>query len=203
MNAITVCVNYDDLLALTLPRMLEHFERVTVVTDPGDVGTLETVAACGGELFITDAFYRDGAVFNKGAALDEALFFASGWLCVLDSDIYLPRQMDLQVHRGFLYSPHRRLMDEPGEMPPESEWKQFKPGPEYRSNEFAGYFHLFHMDDAGDGPWYESEQWKTAQGCDSMFTRRWNKPMLRMPFEVLHLGTPVVNWHGRMSPRWG
>ena len=204
MNAITICVGYDDFLRHTLPRMQSHFESVTVVTSLDDNRTISVGGACHANVRRTDAFYAAGAVFNKGAALDEALRgINGGWVCVLDADIYLPSTMDLAViSRGALYSPFRRLMERPGTIPPDDQWGKLDPGPEYTNNEYAGYFHLFHLDDIGPPPWYEENIWRTAQGCDSMFTNRWRFPKLRLPFEVLHLGTPVVNWKGRVSPQW-
>ena len=40
MNAILVCVDYSDLLAITLPHNRHHFNKVMVVTTPEDKDTI-------------------------------------------------------------------------------------------------------------------------------------------------------------------
>ena len=222
MLAIVTCVNYDDFLRITLPRTLEAFDEVLVVTTLEDNRTRNHVKrlrkGMGRKLMCwpTHAFHRHHATFNKGAALDEAIACSHGdWICVLDADILLPEKMDLSgIQRGCLYSPRRRMMWDQGPIPPESEWNALEHGPEDRNDirfrhqfgsgvGYAGYFHLFHADDLGPLPWYESDTWKSAQGCDTEFTMRWpSQQFRRPPFEVLHLGQPRVNWNGRVSERW-
>jgi hypothetical protein len=88
MIGLTVCVDYGDLLAVTLPRNARGFERVVVATTEADRATLDIVADVPNAVaFTTDAFTRDGATFNKGLAIEEAIEFfgreSLGWLCLL------------------------------------------------------------------------------------------------------------------------
>ena len=117
MNGITVSVDYADLLAITLPRNAKHFGKVLVVTTEGDGDTLSVVAGIpNAEVFVTDAFYRDGADFNKGLAIEEGLdvLGREGWLCSFDADILIPKTWPTPpVIRGrteTLYAPHRRIV---------------------------------------------------------------------------------------------
>lgn len=204
MNALTISVGYDDLLALTLPRMAAVFGRVCVVTDPHDHATV-LLAESRDNVFAhqTDAFYRHGATFNKGAALEEgfALLGRDGWLCVIDADVVLPAGADFSgCEPGFLYTARRRMCDNPREWNSSGDWSQFAIGPD---REWAGYLQAFYSEDAVlfDRPWYD-QTWRHAGGCDSSFQSRWEASKRRLlPFEVLHLGPHSLNWWGRTTPR--
>lgn len=207
VKAITVCVGYDDFLKLTLPRIVMHVTKLLVVTSPDDVRTKELVLLYPDkvELFVTDAFYRDGAHFNKGLAMEEGfdVLGRSGWILVLDADIVLPEvipPLDLTV--GKMYTPSRRIMSNVDGL---TETPTVSPDTlplRYEVGNF-GYFQLFHADDPAITtlPWYGID-WNHAGGCDSVFEKRWDKSdRLRMPFEVIHLGDPDANWYGRTRPR--
>ena len=214
MRAIIVCVDFSDFLRLTLPRTMGLFDYVTIVTSGDDTETVETGFRAFSEadddcamlsFIATNEFYLNGAPFNKGAALDYAIeSHTNEWVCILDADIFLPRQMDLSgIKRGHLYSPQRRMQKEPGPVVPESTWCELPQGPECRNGEYGGYFPLFHAGDIGQPPWYSSPMWRTAQGCDTVFTDQFGpRYCRRLPFEVLHLGETRVNWGGRVSRRW-
>lgn len=206
MRAILVCVDYADLLEITLPYNRQHFEEVCVVTSFEDERTLQVCSRINGvRVFVTDAFYRDGAKFNKWLALELALdeFGRYGWLCLMDADVLWPKQVDFgQLQIGKLYTPRRRMMEDivHSQIPPESSWKVFPTHPQER--EFAGYTQLFHADDLvlGPAPWHETN-WRHAGGADSFFQAKW-KPenKIRPAFEVLHLGPAGKNWCGRSTP---
>lgn len=209
MNAILTCVDFADILAVTLPRMVEVFANVLVVTSHRDEETYSLAYRTGGATpYRTDAFWQGGASFAKGHALEEGLCFLgkAGWIAILDADILLPADVDLSgVEEGNLYSPFRRICETQEEFG--QDWSSYPRGPERLNQEFAGYFQLFHADDPvleGGRPWYISDTWwKTAQGCDTDFYRRWPRGSLkRLPFEVLHLGPVCQNWSGRRSPQW-
>lgn len=123
MNALIVCANYDDFLAITLPCNRRHFDRILVVTTPQDHAT-QLLADSQDNTFChtTDVFGRiplgikplplpigyqalkaamvartgGQVVFNKGAAIEEGLdvLGRSGWICLLDADVILP-EIDL------------------------------------------------------------------------------------------------------------
>ena len=228
MNALLVSVDYADLLAITLPYNRHHFDRVVIVTAPGKPDT-EVAHAHGAEVFITDAFYRRGAVFNKWLALEEGLDWMgrSGWICLMDADVLWPKWVSDRpgegaiwryLRPGFLFGALRRMWDgwprypewlvplgphalTPPVIPPEIEWQRF---PLHRNvAEWAGYTQIFHAGDPvlGSPPWHEVD-WAHGGGSDSMFQRRWPlERKVRLPFEVLHLGPAGANWCGRATVR--
>lgn len=204
MKALTVCVEFDDLLALTLPRALRYFAKVLVITSPADLATQGLVrATLGAQLLVTDAFYRNGAQFNKGLALEEGFdnLGRDGWLCVFDADTVLPDDLVLpEISAGYLYCPRRRICQQPADWEPGADWASY---PIFQDPEHAGFCQFFHASDPvlQSRPWYGTN-WKTAAGCDSTFQARWARDRrIWLPFEVLHLGEPAKNWCGRCTPR--
>lgn len=209
MRAITVSVEYADLLNLTLAYNRHHFEEVMVVTTPQDDATQRVATRNKAELFLTNAFYENGAYFNKWLALEEGLdkFKREGLLCIMDADVLWPQSLmgweeppQLSVRWGTLYSPQRRIWEDVhAGIPREQEW-QFLPL--FRDFEFAGYSQIFWADDPHlpPAPWHELD-WNHAGGADSSFQRLWpNKYKIRPPWQVLHLGRPGTNWTGRTTP---
>lgn len=204
MKGLTVCVEYDDLLAITLPRAARHFEQILVVSSPDDLATAHLVARIPeATLFQTDAFYRYGASFNKGLAVEEGfeVLGREGWICVFDADVLMPAEMDLRgIKPGYLYSPRRRICAHLTEWNAEIDWTVY---PQFGDCEHAGYFQLFHAEDPvlQTRPWYGTH-WVHAGGCDSDFQAKWpSAQRIWLPFHVLHIGPVAENWMGRCTSR--
>lgn len=209
ITAVIVSVDYADLLQLTLPYNRHHFDRVIVVTSPNDFDTQRVAVSHHATPFATDAFYRDGAAFNKYRALEEGLDFAGrdGWICLLDADILIPRGANSRlvgnrpIEVGTLYSPLRYMMPSIPTLPPsESKWSQYPLHPQ--TVEWAGYFQLFHGSDPAlpTPPWHSIDLTSAGTG-DSLFQSLWKREnKVRLDFNVLHLGPAGVNWMGRVSP---
>lgn len=204
MRAILVCVDYADLLAVTLPYNRHHFDDVAVVTSSGDTKTLQVAREHGAQVIVTDLFFEAGAVFNKWKALEYGLsqFGRQGWLCLMDADVLWPKQLPPGIYfrQGYLYTPLRRMFTDTSKpLPPESEWGNY---PIHRNiAEWAGYSQIFHASDPvlGPAPWHEIN-WRHAGGADSFFQQKWPADRkVRPRFEVLHIGEAGVNWCGRAS----
>ena len=213
MKAITVCVQYDDLLAATLPGNAKHFDEVLIVTAPNDLATAELVNRAMGirtkigglpQLFQTEAFYHNGADFNKGASLEEAfdVLGRSGWFCLLDADTVLPPTIDVDGFEvGHFYNPRRRWCDNPRDWDGGYNWSQHR---QVREVDMGGYCVFFHADDPvlQTKPWYPTD-WRHAGGGDTIFNYKWDKEHKHRieTWEVLHLGPAYTNWFGRTSDR--
>ena len=100
MRAIMVAVDYTDLLAVTLPYNIHHFEEVWIVTDEKchkevvDVAwQMDNPHKVGITILATGLFYADGATFNKWRALEWGLdqMGRHGWLCLMDADVLWPK----------------------------------------------------------------------------------------------------------------
>jgi len=209
MKAITTCVEYDDLLRITLPCNIKYFEEILIVTDPTDTATQSYVTGLQQEysnlsLLVTDAFHKDDAILNKGAAIEEALNLIgrTGWLCFLDADVILPENHNwLRLHPGFLYSPWRRMLYDPKQYNDTLDWDTLSVR---KDTEHCGYCQVFHAFDphlSGKVPWYSTE-FEHAGGCDTYFQNHWpENRKIRPNWYVLHLGPVDHNWCGRVSER--
>lgn len=205
VRGITVCVQYDDLLARVLPRNLQHLDEVVVVTSPADLRTIELARQFSKvRLHITDAFYRYDAIFNKGLAMEEGfdVLGRHGWIMVFDADTVLPKTIDWSfLTPGFMYTPQRHILQRPDQWSEDLDWAVLPIRPE---NEWAGYCQVFHADDpllARRRPWY-GINWPHAGGCDSDFQQIWpGDKKLRPSFRVVHLGEDGKNWCGRVTGR--
>jgi hypothetical protein len=202
-RGITVCVNYDDLLAITLPKNALHLREVFVVTTPNDYKTQEVVASVpNARCYLTDSFYKYGAKFNKGLALEEG-FEQMGrceWILSFDADTLFPEYMPLEPVFGKLYTPKRRLLLDPTKYTDSLDWASL---PLSNDRHWPGYYQLFHADDPviAEQPWMDVS-FTHAGGGDGYFQSRWHPTnKLRCNFEVLHLGPRDTNWMGRVSPR--
>jgi hypothetical protein len=205
MRAVIVAVNYTDLLSVTLPWNRHHFDDVLVITDTSsciDVHNLCWHNGC--ELFTTNSFYDNGALFNKWKALEQGLdyFGRQGWLCLMDADIMWPKKVHLKSYMqpGYLYTPLRYICDPiPKVLPTEEEWSRY---PLHRQErEWAGYTQIFHATDPvlGPPPWHQID-WLHAGGADSFFQDKWApQQKVRPPWKVLHLGASGKNWCGRAT----
>jgi len=199
-----VCVEYSDLLEITLPYNRHHFDSVAIVTTTADTATHKIADQNDANVFTTNSFYDNGAKFNKWIALEEGLdwFGRDGWLCIMDSDVMWPKNTNgFCPGFGNLYTPMRRMYTDFSQpIPAENEWSNL---PYHRYQlEWSGYTQVFHCDDESTGlpPWHEIN-WSHCGGADSFFQAQWSKEKkLRPPFEVLHLGDGAENWCGRVSP---
>lgn len=92
LEAVTVCVNYSDFLAHTLPYNKHHFNHLVVVTTPEDIDTQRVCQYYNVQCVITDEFTKHGDVFNKARGINVGLGYLSkkDWVIHLDADMYLP-----------------------------------------------------------------------------------------------------------------
>lgn len=118
MRSIMVSVDYNDILAITLPYNRHHFSDMCIVTSTEDSLNVASIIHSVNQanptlspivLYATDSFYANGADFNKWLALEQALDKWLGvgrnwdidkdpWLCLMDADVLWP--IDLKIEQG-------------------------------------------------------------------------------------------------------
>lgn len=197
MNIIglTVCVNYSEFLSRSIDRWKEGCTSIIVVTSPDDTETGKLCREHGVICFPSDAFTRNGAFFNKGAAIAEAydrlgLSSCDGWILFFDADVQPPadwKKYALAVEVGELWGAHRASED----------------GTPIRDNDVAGFFMLFHSSDPNvqQKPIVET-CWKHAGNYDTEFQSRWwnSGKIRRFTLTLTHFGETSQNWYGRGQP---
>jgi len=205
-KVLIVSVDFDDLLAITLPRNRRSFGHVLVATSPNsEAATRRVCESANASVFVTDAFYRDGAKFNKGLAVEEGLdvLGRDGWILCLDADIILPSMLTIDLTRlgtQCLYGARRRGLGRIEEYAGQEDWTRY---PVISDSEVAGYFLLFHAGAVAlrTRPWF-GVNWVHAGGYDSDFEAKFRPNNTRwLPLEVLHLGPTGANWYGRTAAR--
>lgn len=199
IRALTVSVNYADFLALSIERWLSGLESLTVVTDMLDTATEELCRKAGAQLFRTNAFTRNGAIFNKGAAMEEGrqAYPFEGWQLFFDADVIPPLDWKERVEAakpqaGNLYGCRRvecqdlSKIDDPRlPLAPHD-----VPG--------VGFFQLFHASDpvVQKTPLLDIH-WRHAGNYDSSFLHLWPREKRKeVPLRLVHCGSRD-NWFGR------
>lgn len=226
---VTVCIDYDDFLAETLPRNLDFFDTLIVVTSEEDDATQSLVRRLnkgdGVSVITTDRNKLQGAEFNKGAAINEGLQFAklgTEWLVHLDADVILPpglreRLEQTKLDPSCIYGIHRRMCESYKDWKQAQDWqlmlKENDPiptsqfpleGKRRNGNPPPGFFQMWHS----SANRYYPEQYSTATTSDLEFGKLWH-PNNRIFLDeyCIHLATTPqarwTNWRGRTSPRWG
>ena len=206
LRGYVACVDFADILDKTLRSNASKMTQCTVITSPHDRETQELCASIPNvRAYVTDAFYRQGAFFNKGAAISSALeaFPPTGWTLIFDTDIIFPDHMPLDdLNPDILYGCKRRMVHDPANWNPETPWSRFPIHGD--GNRLLGYFQLAHPSSRflrDVRPWY-SPVYTSACGSDADFQNLWPPSHRRfLPFEVLHLGPPNQSWFGRATPR--
>lgn len=205
MRGILVCVDYSDLLSITLPLNAKHFTEILVISHPSDIKTADVVGMVpNARLFTTNAFYEHGAHFNKGLAMERGFdeIRHDEWLLILDADIILPEDLKIpsQLRSDWLYGMRRRILEDPRKYSPSLNWQNC---PISADRVIAGYFQLFDPRNPRlTRPWYDPT-WTHAGGCDGYFQSRFGyaqKEWIRGAY-CLHLGPRDTNWFGRASAR--
>ena len=198
INGLVVSVNYSAQLAENIALWRSGMESLTVVTDFKDDMTPEIAWKHGAIVFRTEAFYADGAYFNKGRAMENARqilhWFHDDWILLIDADVIPPAAWKAQLEAanpepGYLYGCWR--YDEHGRRIPDD-------------SHAYGYFQLFHTLDpiAQASPLIDID-WTHAGNADSSLMLRWRregKLAPPLPFGVIHPGGPNHNWFGVDKP---
>ena len=92
LECVIVCVGTGDFLAHTIIHNRSQFNKIVVVTAPSDIRTQRICEYYNVECVVTNVFYENGDVFNKGKGINEGLkrLSKTGWVIQLDADIICP-----------------------------------------------------------------------------------------------------------------
>lgn len=94
IEAVTVCVQYDDFLSVIIPYNLPMFDRWLIVTNSKDERTRELCRKWGLDCLVSDEGDGLDGEFKKGRLIERGLqqLSANGWRVHIDADICLPRR---------------------------------------------------------------------------------------------------------------
>ncbi len=229
LSYVTVCVDYLDLLRIAHHHNLSAaaFDDYIVVTHPRDTATVNWTQGHKEVMPVyTDAFYRNGARFNKGLALAEGLDALRGmlaqqgaapeWVATMDADSFvLPSwREDLKranLDKEYLYGARRVLLPTFEEY--ERLWRDDIETFESPKGFAFGWLQLFHwQSQAFQSRIAAGELYPSGNDCteiDWRFYRAWGdlEPgyeratgrIAELPFKVGNLGPHGANHLGRVS----
>jgi glycosyltransferase involved in cell wall biosynthesis len=207
LDVIIISVNYNDCLIITLPKNLEVFENITVITTPEDEMCQKICKKFGVRYITTNVMYELGAKFNKGKAVDFAIKMLNdpGYVLLLDADMIINRKIDTSLlKRDVLYTTDRVIIEDLDKYKVYLDnTKHFLKNQTVNVDERGiGFFQLFHMSsecinreliyptDSDDASW-------TDLKFRDKFSKREN-----LELEAIHLGPAYTNWSGRNSEKF-
>lgn len=201
--AISVSVNYADILEQIIQQNAKLLHTWIIVTSPEDAKTIQVIENAGCANVVTllyEHFYVSGAAFNKGGAVHYAQTyiqnnFTDANILLLDSDIYLPdnfkEALPAALEKDTLYGVNQRL-----DYWTTEDFVNNKNPHVYPNNKgydgFVGFFQLYKQNNAKK---YEFSY--NCAKCDDAFTKKFVK-RVRIPITVKHLGRDKINWDGRI-----
>ncbi len=195
--AITICVNYDDILAHMLQQNSKFLDKWFIITTPDDIKTINLIKNFGNEniqILIYNDFYKNNVKLNKGGGLLFAQQYieknySSSNILVLDADVYLPNNfadklpesLEDEVLYGVQRTDYWTLKDFINETNPHHWKKAF----------FQGYFQLYKQNKK-----YMYTSSFNCAVCDDVFRDKFKKKIM-LDICVKHLGQNGPNWNGR------
>ncbi len=109
IEAVTISVDYADLLAEIAPLNKALLDKWVIVTHPSDMATRNVCHRYSLDCILTEEFNRDGD-FSKARAINKGLgqLTGDGWILHMDSDICLPYDLitcleDAYLEKGNIY----------------------------------------------------------------------------------------------------
>lgn len=195
--AITVSVNYDDILAHMIEQNLKFLHKWFIVTSPEDTKTIQLIDTFDKEkmqILIYPDFYKNNTKLNKGGALLFAQTYiesnySSMNILFLDGDIYLPdnfvEKLPNFLEDDTLYGAQRidywtldNFKNETNPHPKENPY-------------FQGYFQLYKQ----NKNYMYNDSYNCSQ-CDDVFRDKFTKKKM-LDICVKHLGKNGPNWNRR------
>jgi len=166
ITAITVSVNYAQVLALVIEKNISFFSEWIIVTDPKDSATIDLLEEYPEINTIFFNFKKNGNKFNKGGAIRKAQKYAyrvspSNWYLLIDSDIIIRNPLALsyldELDESAMYVCHDRR--DYSSLSDLNSGKNYK---FYESSMRAGYFQLYRKK-------HFYTDWPDASTCDVVF----------------------------------
>lgn len=218
IEAITVCMNYGDFLAHSLPLNKNHFDRTIVVTEPKDDHTKDICRYYGVEFIETYSAQLHRGEFHKGECVTEGIAKLNNpeWVVLIDADTVLQPNFRKvieelntveELDKTCLYTIDRIRFET------FEEWMQFHSRPSYdlgsraRDGRFClphfvptGFFQMWNVKETGISQYIH--EWVKCGGEDIRFAYLFprSKRLFLPETNCYHLASsPECNWLGRKS----
>jgi hypothetical protein len=215
IHGVSVCIDYDDFLSLSIESHLRFFDHYTVVTTAEDKATLALCGKFGVEPVISTRKNLNDLDFNLPALINDGLRHLSSthWTCKIDSDIFLPDGFILEAQGATLdpnliYGARRAFCETKTLFEKYKKTGDFEIlEPPYEDTDTAyGFFQLFHPSAEAfrlTGPFYDEVNYHPPSYTnDRELCSRFEGKVGTFSSPVVHLGLEAIgtNWFGRKAP---
>lgn len=229
ISGLIVCVNYADMLKLTIENSIKILNTLTVVTTPEDKETIDLCKKynvnvleygccfCENDKKIVD---DPNKLFHLSKMINQGLMYIiehypNDWILYVNSDILLnPSLANVNLDNfdeNVLYGSWRHVI------PTKAEYDEIYNNGDINFGEcYArfpnidgdgsvgfGFFQLFKKRVFYDQTYkFNGGISYDASYSDLLFVKKFSRVERIDSYTVLHLGKPGVNWFGRISERW-
>jgi hypothetical protein len=218
ISAILICIDYADYFSFSAKTLGRTFERVVVITEPGQDSVLDICSKFNFEYVLSKKKnYRD-LKFNLPALLNDGINQKGleGWICKMDSDIYIPDGMRAILRSEVtdvnkIYCANRYFCETPNILKSYEERKDLSvlEPPFEDMSEPLGFMQLFNRSSKYLKNYqlpYEQEFYAPPSLTnDRLFARQWPESERQLLSKsVIHLGLDAIgtNWFGRKSEKF-
>ncbi len=198
IDVIIVSVNYNDYLLLSLINNRKIFNNITVVTVDSDKLCQNICKNLGVNCIISERIYENGAKFNKGKAINDAINSLENpdLILLLDADIIVKDKIELsELSDDVLYTSDRIIYKNYESFISETEYLE-------EVDKGFGFFQLFCYNNPVINKYCVfPESSDTAEGSDIEFK---DKFLLKRSIgkKIIHLGETRENWKGRTTKKF-
>ena len=196
LDVVIVSVNYNDFLLISLENNSKIFENITVITSSNDFLCQKICEKFKVKCIVTDVMYEDGALFNKGKAINEGIrsIVDPDYILLLDADIVVMEKIDAySLEDDVFYTSDRYMVNNFDSYQSYISGDLDKDSFLLDDDKGYGFFQLFNYIQDIKYPEFSND----ASTDDIIFRDSFN---LRKSIEktILHLGLDS-NWKGRCS----
>jgi len=212
LDIIITCVNYSDFLILSLKENIKLGFPITVITSERDPLTIKLCKEFDVNYVITEDFFEDGAVFNKGKGINAGINQLKNpeWILHLDADIVLPEDFTTIIsnkalstkklysatrYMCYTFDKYQKFLDGKIKLHQMDAVHMCPP---------VGYFQLFHYTHPNlkDKEKIYPERSKDASWSDLLFADKFPEKECLKNIRTIHLGYDGQNWKGRKTERF-
>lgn len=195
LDVIIVCVNYSDVLRLTLPQNKKIFENITVVTHVNDKKTIE-LCKVNNIRCVKDSDCVDEKL-NKSMAINTGIQSIKDpdYLLLLDADIIVEDKIDVyRLKDDTIYTSGRYIIpsinDYDDHLYNSKDLKQISKKEDDRG---LGFFQLFNYKEKTEYPESNFDRYSKHEWVDIIFKKSFKK-IKNIGFDVIHLGVEGSPW---------
>ncbi len=197
IDVIIVSVDYNDYLLLTLVENKKIFENITVVTSEDDKLCQEICEKLDVNCVISHRLYEEGAIFNKGKAINDGIksIEEPDLILLLDADIIVTDEINTYLlSDDCLYTSSRKIY---------KDYKSFIDKVNFidEVDKGFGFFQLFCFNNLINKKMPFPENSNSAEGSDLTFRDKFSSRS-SIGKEVIHLGDTRKNWKGRTTKKF-